>query len=621
MRSLGTEPPRVELCRLGGAQDAPALICVPNKTLTQQFGWAWVCRTLWLRKWALVAVFVLTVGVYAAELVMPIFTQRAVDMIAKGMASPQLVWLAFGAIAAIAIEAGLTVLRQSLVQRLVSFLSRRMSRKAFLHLMRMRIDQDALLPGDVLNRFAQVDKITEFALQLVPRFVFDTGAGIVALLLMFYYDAVIGTTMVTAMLACGLVLRHRLHRVQLLAKKSFEARGRRQTYLSESVTGILTIKALALEARRFEYWTVVTDRLIAAGQEVFRQAGRFNLSIRALTQTFSLMVLGLGCYRIFHHQLTFGELIALQVLSGRLIAPIISSGDVVQKYQDAGVTLTSLDRFMREPHERATMRPAFRRLKASGIKITKLTLRYPPMARPALDDVSFTLPERGRFALVGRNGSGKTSLIRVLLGLQSGFVGNVVIGGQDLRQYDPRSLRAQIGVIDQDTILFSGTIRENVVAGMASADDGRVRDALAFAGALSFVEAMPGSLEAVVEEHGRNLSGGQRQRLAIARAVIRDPCLALLDEPTAFLDAEAAVALEKRLAAWGDDRLLVLVTHHLAAARNADAILVLDQGRLVGFGPHAALLRSCASYAALWNDYSRSMTGEVAATHLRARLD
>jgi ABC-type bacteriocin/lantibiotic exporter with double-glycine peptidase domain len=580
-----------------------------RETSAQRFGWAWVCRTLWLRKRELVAVFALTIGVFAAGLAMPIFTQRAVDTIAKGTATPQLLWLAFGAIAAIAIEAALSGLRQSLVQRLVKFLSRRMSRKAFLHLMRMRIDRGALPAGDILNRFAQVDKIPEFVLGLLPRFLFDAGAGIVALLLMFYYDAVIGATMVIVMVACSLGLRNRLHRVQLLAKNSFEARGRRQAYLSESVTGILTIKALAIEAQRFVRWTVVTDRFIAAAQEVFRQAGRFHIGIRALTQTFSLIVLGLGCYRILHHQLTFGELIALQVLSGRLIAPIISSSDILQKYQDAEVALAALDRFMREPYERATIQPALRRLEGSGIKVTKLTLRYPRMAQPALDDVSFTLPARGRFALVGRNGSGKTSLVRVLLGLQGDFVGNVVIGGQDLRRYDPRSLRAQFGIVDQDTILFSGTIRENIVAGTGSDDDVRVRRALDFAGALGFVEAMPGSLEAVVEEHGHNLSGGQRQRLAIARAIVRDPCLALLDEPAAFLDAEAAVALEKRLAAWGDDRLLVLVTHHLAAARNADAILVLDQGRLVGFGSHATLLDNCGPYAALWNDYSRSMVG------------
>jgi ABC-type multidrug transport system fused ATPase/permease subunit len=274
--------------------------------------------------------------------------------------------------------------------------------------------------------------------------------------------------------------------------------------------------------------------------------------------------------------------------------------------------VTELGRFMAGPHERAAIQPALRSLKDGGITVSHLTLRYAPTAQPALDDVSFVLPQHGMFALVGRNGSGKSSLIRVLLGLQRGFTGDVVIAGQQLRHYDPRWLRSQIGIVNQDTILFSGTIRDNIAGAVAGADDVRIRSALAFADALGFVEALSDGLDTELEENGRNLSGGQRQRLAIARAVIRDPRLVLLDEPTAFLDAEAAVALEKRLAAWGRDRLLLLVTHHLAAARNADAILVLDEGRLAGLGSHATMLRDCAPYAALWTDYARSIEGDIA---------
>jgi subfamily B ATP-binding cassette protein HlyB/CyaB len=138
------------------------------------FGWAWVWGSLWLRKWELVATFLLTVAVYAAGLVLPIFTQRAVDMIANGAAGRQLVWLGIGAIAAVGIEAALTSLRQSLVMRLISYLNRRISRKAFMHLMRMRIDLGVFPAGDALNRFQQADKIPQFVLELVPRVVFDT---------------------------------------------------------------------------------------------------------------------------------------------------------------------------------------------------------------------------------------------------------------------------------------------------------------------------------------------------------------------------------------------------------------------------------------------------------------
>ena len=152
-----------------------------------------------------------------------------------------------------------------------------------------------------------------------------------------------------------------------------------------------------------------------------------------------------------------------------------------------------------------------RQLREGGIAVRNLTLRYAPTPQPALDNISFTPPRQGMFALVGRNGSGKSSLIRVLLGLQRGFAGDVVVAGCDLHHHDPRSLRSRIGIVDQDTILFAGTIRENVTAGIARADDVRLDRALALAGAHDFIGELPNGLETELQENGRNLSGGQRR--------------------------------------------------------------------------------------------------------------
>jgi ABC-type bacteriocin/lantibiotic exporter with double-glycine peptidase domain len=577
------------------------------------FGWVWVWRSLRLRKWRVAAILALTVAVYAAGLALPLCTQQAVDLIAAGAVDLRLAWLGAAAVIAIAIETALTSVREKLVLGLSNFLKRRISSRAFLHLMRRRIDLGSAKAGEMINRFQEADKIPGFVLRMLPQVAFDAGNGVVALLLMLYYDAVIGLTALAAAVVSVILLGRQLRAWDETAEQMFKASGKRQGVLAESVNGIVTIKALALETQRFGRWKDVTETVIAASWQLLDRVRRFHVSSTTVMRAISLIVLALGCWRILNHDLTFGGLLALQLLAGRLLTPIVASGDVLRQYQEAKVALAELSSLMAEPVERPAVRPPQRKLGDGGIAVRNLTLRYAPDARPALDDVSFTLPARGRFALVGRNGSGKSSLIRILLGLQRGYDGSVAVAGHDLRNYDPRALRARIGIVDQDTFLFSGTVRENVAAGLAGADDTQIRRALAFAGALDFVEAMPEGLGAEIEENGRNLSGGQRQRLAIARAVVRDPRLVLLDEPTAFLDAEAAVALEQRLAAWSRDRLLILVTHHLAAARNADAILVLDQGRLAGHGSHAALLRECAPYAALWKDYVRSMEGELAA--------
>jgi ABC-type bacteriocin/lantibiotic exporter with double-glycine peptidase domain len=595
---------------VGGGDDDPTAVIVDALPL-RPFGWAWVWRSLWLRKWQLVSVFALTLTVYVAGLVLPICTQRAVDLIAAGSAGLPLAGLAMAAIVAIAAEAFLMSTRERVVINLTAFLERRISRRAFLHLMRRRIDLGVTQAGEILNRFQQAGRIPTFLLRLVPRVVFDAGNALVSLLLMFYYDAVIGFVVLITALVSAFMMRNRISVVRALAEQHFKATSKRQGVLSESVTGIVTVKALALEAQRCRQWDDASNAAIEASRLVSDQGRRFVVSAHAVVHSMNLVVLALGCYRILEHELTFGGLLALQLLAGRMIAPIVSSGDVIRQYQEAKVAITELGRFMAEPREHAAIRPPVRQLGDGGIAVRHLSLRYATAGRPALDDITFALPSRGRFALVGRNGSGKSSLIRVLLGLQRSYTGEIMLGGCDLRHYDPRALRAKIGIVDQDTILFSGSVRANVMAGAPFIDDARIKSALAFADALDFVEAMPQGLDAEVLENGRNFSGGQRQRLAIARAVIRDPHVVLLDEPTAFLDAEAAVALEQRLAAWGRDRLLILVTHHLAAARSADAILVLDQGRLVGHGSHAELLRDCAPYAALWSDYSRSMEGEL----------
>ena len=291
------------------------------------FGWASVWRSLWLRKWQLAGVFVLTVGVYAAGLALPILTQRAVDMIASGTAGPQLVWFAGGAIVAIGCELTMSSQRESLTIHLLSFLETRISRQAFLQLMRMRIDRGAVPAGEVLNRFQQANKIPAFVLQQVPRTVFEAGNAVVSLLLMIYYDAVIGLFTLVVAVASGVMLRSRLGQVNVLAQRAYKSQGQRQSVLSESAIGLTTIKALALEGQRFGRWIAATEAVIAASRAVLNQMRRFGLGARMVMHAISLTVLALGCWRILNHQLSFGELLALQLLQRMLkdtLAPLLS---------------------------------------------------------------------------------------------------------------------------------------------------------------------------------------------------------------------------------------------------------------------------------------------------------
>ncbi|MFC0243501.1 peptidase domain-containing ABC transporter [Rhodopseudomonas telluris] len=572
------------------------------------FGWRWIGHMLSLRRSQVAAILVMTGIVYAAGLAFPISTQKAVDAIVAGQAGWALAGLALAAVVALGIDAAVSSWRQELVIRLVAFIDRRVSRKVFAHVMRVRIDGADFRSGDVLNHFQQATKIRDFVLYHLPHIIFDTGGAIVALGLILYYDVVVGLSLLVITPVLALLTSGSLSAVRTVADDYYATIGVRQNVLTESVNGLATIKALALEGGRMRRWDRVTGAMLDKLCDLMDLNRAFVLRSQLVSRGLTLLVIGLGCWRMLQGHLTVGELLALQLLAGRITGPILAAGDVYRFYQEADVAVRRIAGFLAEPREQARVHPPVRALAADGIVLSNVSLTYPGAERPALDDVSVALPPRGVVALVGRNGSGKSTLIRILLGLRDDYAGRVEMFGHDLRHYDPRWLRGRIGVVDQDTALFSGTVRDNLAPGR-DAVEAAVCDALGFAGATAFVEAMPGGLDAELGEGGRTLSGGQRQRLSIARAVARDPRLALFDEPAAFLDAEAAVALEKRLAAWGRDRLLLLVSHHLAATRSADRILVLDGGRLVGDGTHDELLRSVPEYASLWSDYARSLEG------------
>lgn len=575
------------------------------------FGWRWIGHMLSLRRSQAAAILTMTGIVYAAGLVFPISTQKAVDAIVAGRADWALIGLALTAVVALGVEAAVSSWRQKLVIRLVAFIDRRMSRKVFAHVMRARIDGADFRSGDVLNHFQQATKIRDFVLNHLPNVIFDAGSAAVALALMLYYDIVVGLCLAVLTPALAWLTGRSMASLRAVADDYYAAIGVRQNALAESVNSLATIKALALEGGRMRRWDRVTGAMLGKLCELMDINRGFVLRWQLVSRGLTLLVIGLGCWRMLQGHLTVGELLALQLLASRITGPILASGDLYRSYQEADVAVRRIARFVAEPREQASIRPAARAFSADGVVLSNVSLTYPGAARPALDEVSVALPPRGVVALIGRNGSGKSTLIRILLGLRGDYAGRVEMFGHDLRRYDPRWLRGRIGVVDQDTALFSGTVRDNLAPGRG-ADAAVLDEALDFAGATGFVAAMPGGLGAELGEGGRTLSGGQRQRLSIARAVARNPKLALFDEPTAFLDSEAAVALEKRLAAWGRDRLLILVSHHLAATRNADRILVLDGGRLVGDGSHDELLQTTPEYASLWSDYVRSLEGAAA---------
>jgi subfamily B ATP-binding cassette protein HlyB/CyaB len=282
-------------------------------------------------------------------------------------------------------------------------------------------------------------------------------------------------------------------------------------------------------------------------------------------------------------------------------APLVQLSQMIIQFDEVrlavGLIRKLVDRPPEEGHGKGGIRtPLVGRVEFSGVRF-----RYLGTTTPALDDVTFTIPEGSIFGIMGRSGSGKTTVTRLLQLFHSNYEGLIKIDGTDLRQFDVNHLRGSFGVVSQENFLFSGTIRETISSGKPDATFDDVVTAARLAGAEEFIERLQRGYDTYIYEGSSNLSGGQRQRLAIARALITNPRVLILDEATSALDAESEAIVNANLMRIAEGRTMIVVSHRLSSLVSADAILVLERGKVYDIGPHSELVERCDIYANLWH--------------------
>ncbi len=546
-----------------------------------------------------------TLGVYASSLSIPIVIQNIVDGIITKNSAMFIGVLGVLAFVLSVADVLLADFRRAKVISLGQRVDRHISLEIMAHLLSARIDANGCNTGEILNRTEQTDKIKTFMIDIIPSSIFDIGSAVIAAVIIFAYSTSCGLIVLLIAMGGFLVSKTILANFYSKVFGQFKLRSERQGNLAETVRGLHTIKSLAIEPGRRRLWSKKTKNLVDAYGDTSQILRRFFRITRLSQHILTLAVVGVGGVQMVHGALSVGDLFAVLMLSEKVSAPLLNSADVARQFQDVAVAVAELGRLLDAPPDRASRDGPLRTPLSGGIEFRDVTYRYSAEATPAVKKLSLRLPEAGLIAFVGRNGAGKSTMLRLMQGLLPDFDGHIRVGGNDVRAYHPRWLRSQMAIVNQDTVLFAGTIRENVSSWMPGVTDAEIEAALRVAGAWEFVNELQGKLNARLDENAANLSGGQRQRLSVARAVLRDPKIILLDEPSAFLDAEAAVDLEARLSAWGNGRLMILVSHHLAATRTADAIILIEKGAVVAQGTHGELLAASSLYRSLWNDYLR----------------
>lgn len=393
-----------------------------------------------------------------------------------------------------------------------------------------------------------------------------------------------------AVVVSGWLLQARL---QALAESTWRASALRNATLVESLTGIETIKSQGAEQRVQARWEE-TNTFLAATQVRMRALSSSAMyGTSAIGQAVSVAIVIIGVYQIADRQLTMGALIAASMLASRALAPAGQIVGLLMQYQGARTALEALEKIMAQPVERPPEAGFVQRPTLTGaIEFRQVRFAYAGRTDTALDGVSFRIGPGERVAFIGRVGSGKSTVQRLIQGLYAPTEGAVLLDGIDLRQLDPADLRRNLGSVSQDVLLFHGSLRDNIAYGMPHADDASIVAAAEVAGLAEFVNRHPRGFDLPVGERGENLSGGQRQAVGIARAVLHQAPILLLDEPTSAMDFTSEAQLTQRLARFAEGRTVVLVTHRTSLLSMIDRVIVLDNGRVVADGPRDRIMEA-----------------------------
>ena len=453
--------------------------------------------------------------------------------------------------------------------------------------------------GDIMARVQENRKIQRFLTGEALSLILDLLTMFVYVGVMFWYSwklAMLVLVVVPPMVILTAVSTPFLKRI---SRQIFHAVAAENRYLIQALTGVRTVKSMAVEQTVRWQWEELLNKLVKkrfSGQVIGNQLSIISSSMHTIGTT---ALLWYGAWLVIHNELTIGQLVAFNMLLGNVISPFQRLAGLWHELQEVLIAVERINDVLdSEPEEDLHHQPRQFLPSLKGyIRFENVTFRYHPDSDAnVLENINFEVKPGQTVALVGRSGSGKTTIAKLILGLYPPTEGKVLIDGQDVTSLGLRPLRQQIGVVDQDTFLFGNTIRENISLGHPEASLEEIMAAARQAGADSFIKKLPMGYETHIGEGGGLLSGGQRQRIAIARALLGNPPLLMFDEATSHLDAESERLIQTNLETILQDRTTVVIAHRLSTVRRADLILVLDRGVLVESGTHAELIAKQGTY-------------------------
>lgn len=553
--------------------------------------WFWgVVRQAW-PLYGEVLLASLLVNLFA--LVMPLFIMNVYDRVVPNDTTETLWALAVGVFVVLAFDLGMRTLRAYLVDIAGKRIDVILSANIFEKAMGLRMEARPASVGSFASNIHEFESFREFITSATITALVDLPFVILFIAVIFWIGGPVGVIPLAAVpliVLIGVVLQRSLGEI---IQMSFRCAAQKQGLLIESLSTIETVKAISAEGILQRKWEQLVGTVARLGIKARTLSSAIvNISV-TVQQLATVGVIVVGVYLIAERELTIGALVACTILTGRALAPLGQVAGLMTRYHQSKSALTTLHNIMQLPVERPPAKSFVHRPHIRGeIEFRNVTFSYPGQQTPALSNVSFRVGAGERVGLIGRIGSGKSTVEKLVLGLYKPSSGSILIDGVDINQIDPAVLRRNIGYVPQDIVLFYGTVKENIMFSAPYADDAAMLRAAEIAGVTEFVHPSAQGFDLRIGERGEGLSGGQRQTVAVARSLLLDPPILVMDEPTNALDNRSEESFKGKLEKALPGKTFVLVTHRASLLSLVPRLIVLDNGRIVADGPKEQVMQA-----------------------------
>jgi len=580
------------------------VLCTPRARCRPEemaFGFSWFIPAIVKHRRLLGDVLLASFFVQLLALVTPLFTQVVIDKVLVHKGFTTLHVMAVGMVVLALFDALLSGLRTYLFAHTSNRIDVGLGAQLFRHLLALPLAYfEARRVGDTVARARELEQIRQFLTSNAVTVLLDLLFTAVFLIVMWWYSPALTLVVLVSLPLYALLSVAITPMIRTRLNEKFNRGAENQSFLVETISGIQTVKALAVEPSLQRRWD---DQLAGYVSASFRATSLITIAGQIasfIQKSTTIAILWTGAYLVIGGDLSIGQLIAFNMLAGQVTGPLLRLVNLWQEFQQIGISMQRLGDVLNARPEPAAgpNRTALPQV-AGQITLDDVTFRYRPDAREVLHQVSLLIQPGQVIGIVGRSGSGKSTITKLIQRLYVPERGRVLVDGVDLAQVDPTWLRRQVGVVLQENFLFNRSVRDNIALTDPGLSMDRVIQAAKLAGAHEFILELPEGYDSLVGEHGCSLSGGQRQRIAIARALIANPRILIFDEATSALDYESEAIIQQNMAQICKGRTVLIIAHRLSTVRPAHRIYVVDQGQVVEQGTHEELLKRQGMYQRL----------------------